>query len=321
MKMREMAVDGLMRTRRMLEAGLAHLGMWTIPWLSRRMVVRLAHGLGWLGFHCSRQCRRLGMANLDVAFGDTKTETEKKWILRRSLDNFALVMLDLIWFTRHPVERMAKWFTITPGLKEEISIDAARIGVTGHFGNWEMVGRFWATVPGSIMSVAMPIKNAIVDQMLQKARQVTGQIIVERDGALKKLIRYLRGGGTVGLLLDQNTPPDVGGVFNTFFGLPASVSPAAGKLAALTDARVIMAFALPQEDGRYTAFLAHVMPPEELQQMDKQTAADDITQKITSYYEKVIREQPEYWLWSYKRWRFIPPGVPHDGFPFYAKPL
>ena len=206
-----------------------------------------------------------------------------------------------------------------PGFRETMAGRTARVGVTGHFGNWELIGRYWALQCGSTMSVAMPLKNAAVDALLQRMRENTGQQVVPREGALKKLVRHLRAGGTVGLLLDQNTAPDEGGVFVEFFGKPVAVSPAAGILAPMTGAEIIFAYALPGADGTYRGELTHVIPAAEIAALERGRAAQELTQRVTTFYEEAIRSRPECWLWSYKRWRHIPEGMAREGFPDYAK--
>lgn len=308
----------LKNIRKALEAPVVRFGLAAIPHLPRPAVLGLARAMGNIGFWFSPRTRRLGLTNLDLAFGDTKTKEEKQQILRESLRNFALVMLDLIWFSRDSVARMERWFHPSPVLQKVMTTRVARVGVTGHFGNWEMTGRYWALQAGSLMSVAMPVKNPAVGSLLQREREKNGQQIIAREGALKKLVRYLREGGTVGLLLDQNTAPDEGGVFVDFFGKPVAVSPSAGLLASMTGAEIIFAFALPRPDGSYKGELPYVIPSEEIAAMDRAQAAQEVTQRITTFYEESIRAHPECWLWSYKRWRYIPEGMATNPFPYYA---
>lgn len=308
------------RIRVALEAPCTRLGLAVVPRLPRGAVRALARAIGSAAYVFSARSRRLGLANLDLAFGGTKTAAEKRRILRESLQNFSLTILDLLWFSRDSAARMTRWLEIAPSMRDPMANHVARVGVTGHFGNWELGGRYWALCAGSTMSVAMPLKNPAVDAMLRQARQMTGQQIVEREGALKKLVRCLRGGGTVGLLLDQNTDPDEGGVFVDFFGKPVAVSPAAGILASMTGAEIMFAQVLPRADGTYLGEAPHVISPAEIAAMDRATAAKELTQRITGFYEEAIRARPECWLWSYKRWRHVPAGMSSAGFPYYATP-
>ena len=311
---------GLRRNIRLaLEPPFTRLGLAVLPRLPRRAILALARFMGCAGYWCSARNRRLGLANLDLAFGDTRTAAEKRRILRASLRNFALTTLDLFWFTRRPEERMARWFEATPALQAAMARHVPRVGVTGHFGNWELMGRYWVLRGAPVMSVAMPLKNPAVDRLLQQARQVTGQQVIPREGALKKLVRHLRGNGTVGLLLDQNTAPAEGGVFADFFGKPVAVSPAAGALAVLAGAEIIFAHALPRPDGTYLGDLPRTISAAEIAALPRAAAERELTQRITAFYEEAIRARPDCWLWSYKRWRHIPPGMPPAGFPYYAK--
>jgi len=306
------------KIRKWLEAPFTRLGLAVIPRLPRWAILGLARAMGNAGYWFSARSRRLGMANLDLAFGGTKTPAEKKWILRESLRNFSLVILDLLWFSRDSVARMDRWFEVAPSLQKLMTSTVAHVGVTGHFGNWEMTGRYIARSTGSLMSVAMPLKNPAVDRLLQEAREKNGQQIIERKGALRKLVRCLKSGGTVGLLLDQNTSPREGGVFVDFFGLPVAVSSAAGLLASMTDSEIFFAYTLPCADGGYRGEMPHMISPEEIAAMDRDGRVMELTRRITGFYEEVIRARPECWLWSYKRWRYVPEGMSPDQFPFYV---
>jgi len=306
------------KIRRWLEAPFTRLGLAVVPRLPRWAVLGLARTMGNAGYWLSARTRRLGLTNLDLAFGDTKTAAEKKWILRKSLRNFALVLLDLLWFSRDSVARMDRWLEITPRLEAAMLTRVARVGVTGHFGNWELTGRYWARTGGSLMSVAMPLKNPAVDQLLQAARKKNGQQIIAREGALRKLVHFLKTGGTVGLLLDQNTAPAEGGVFAEFFGLPAAISPAAGVLASLTGAEIIFAYMLPTAGGLYRGDMPHVISSETIAAMAREDLVKTLTRQIMEFYEEAIRAHPECWLWSYKRWRYVPKGMSADKFPFYV---
>ena len=82
------------------------LGFVFIPLMPRCTVLALARFVGAGIYTCSGRNRRVGLANLDIAFGDTKPPTEKKKILRRSIQHFTLSLLDLFWFMRHQAERL-----------------------------------------------------------------------------------------------------------------------------------------------------------------------------------------------------------------------
>ena len=307
--------------RKALEAPFTKLGLAVIPQFPRCVVLALSRFLGHAVFLLSTRDRRLGMANLDLAFGDTKTVAEKRRILCQSIQNFSLVMLDLAWFSKDSAIRMEKWFKAAPSMQAIMDNPVSRVAVTGHFGNWELIGRYSAVKSLPLMSVALPLKNPEVEVLLQRTRQTTGQRIIPREGAVRKLVRFLKEGGTVAVLLDQNTKLEEGGLFVEFFGKPVAVSAAAGILASMTSSEIAFGYALPRSDGTYLGEVPHVISHAEIAGMDRASMSLEITRRLTRYYEEAIRARPECWLWSYKRWRHIPAGMSADGFPYYATKL
>src|SRR6266850_1948701 len=88
------------RFRYRLEWVGLYLATKLIPLLSRRACVRLAHMLGALMSIFDRHGRKVALSNLDVAFGDSLSISERKRIVRESFQHFARTMLDLFWSLR-----------------------------------------------------------------------------------------------------------------------------------------------------------------------------------------------------------------------------
>jgi KDO2-lipid IV(A) lauroyltransferase len=283
--------------------------MLVIPFLPRRSVVALSRLLGRTGFRLSKKLRRIGMANLDVAFGNTITDSEKERILEASFRTFALVVMDLLWFAVLKKRRIRARVKFDPSFSNYFDARPVVV-VTGHVGNWEVMGQAAALRGDPSASVVAPLDNPVIDRAVTRLRQSTGQTMVPKDGAIRRLLRVLRDGGKIALLIDQNTIPAEGGVFVKLFGLPVSMSPAAGMLAAKTGAKIVFCYCVIDEHGDYTAHALPVVPGS-----DRKKG----TQVIADALETVIRKRPEQWLWTYKRWKYIPADLPVDAYPFYAK--
>lgn len=300
--------------RKVGEAVLVCLGLVFIPFLPRKLITKLARWLGALAFFFSRKLRRIAMANLDVAFGDSMSKDQKEAILKESFCTFALVVLDLFWFSVFSSKRIPAHLVFDPSFSNYFD-RAPVVGTTAHFGNWEVMGQGAALLGKGPLSVATPLDNAFVDWILRRWRGQTGAQIADRSGAVKTLIRLLKKGGRTALLMDQNTLPEEGGVFVNFFGLPVPVSKAAFALATWSGADIVPAFCCAGDDGmHYTAYSFEPIKVEK-----GKTSELEITQAIALATEKAIREKPGKWLWMYKRWKFIPPGAPAEKYPYYAR--
>jgi KDO2-lipid IV(A) lauroyltransferase len=300
--------------RRPFETAAFRFGLAVVPRLPRRAVLGLAWLGGNLGFLFDRRGRRIGLANLDVAFGGSKSPAEKKAILRASYITMARTFLDVIWFGSRPAERLAKYVEVDDSTRR-FFCEKNQICITAHFGNWEVIGQVTALRGFPFHSIAMPVKNPAVDRLLIARREVTGQKIIPREGALRKLIGVLRNNGKTAFLVDQNTGEDEGGIWVDYFGLPVPVTPAPAALAAKTGSEIFIGFCAPQCGGRYRVYVTEtIQPPENAG--EETTRA--LTQQILAAIEREVRNRPEHWLWMYKRWKKINRPEDPGRYPFYA---
>lgn len=302
-----------------IETMLTRLGLVVLPTLPRWAVLACARSAGIIAYWTAPQQRRITLSNLDVAFGDRLSPQAKRRIARRAFYTMALVMLDLFWFARHMEQRVRRYVTLDPALRTHVYTQPI-IGVTAHFGNWELLSKALSIYGFAHVAVATPLANPTVDALIGVGRSIPGVEIITRQGAIRGLLRALRQKKHVALLLDQNTKPEEGGLFVSFFGLSIPMSTAAAVLSERTGAPVIPIFCRANINGSYTIYS---LPP--LKRADLAPTGSNIihtiTQTIAALFEQEIRAHPEQWLWMYKRWKYIDPDWPAAAYPFYAKPL
>ena len=305
--------------RHFFEYALARFALAAIPRLPRGAVVALANFSGAAADFFSRHLHRVAMANLDIAFGTEKSCDEKLRIVRRSFQTFALMMLDLFWFAKDSAARTREWVVFAPGTELHFG-HGPRIFITAHTGNWEVLGMAISERFAPLVSVAAPLENRKIDGLFIGLRKRTRQEILSKHGAVRGLLRTLKNGGNVALVLDQNTKPSAGGIFTDVFGLPAPVSSAAAALALRTGAEVYTGFCIPDEKGRYhVGALEHIAAPSATE--DSTEAEAIFTRTIMENIETNLRKNPQHWVWMYKRWKYIAPGRTAADFPFYSKEL
>lgn len=304
-----------LRLRFGLEAAALRFAALLIPCLPRATVVALANLLGWLAWRFDRRDRRVAMANLDLAFGQTYSDSEKKSIVRQAFQTFLLTALDYFWFSRRTRSRVERHLAMDDSVRPWLGGGRPFIAVTGHFGNWEVFAHA-AILNGTVLSsVAKPIKNPRVDAIINRIREQSGQRIIPQEGALKALVRCLRDREAVALLLDQDTPVSQGGVFVDFFGVPAPIASAAAGLAKRMGVPIVMVYCRNERDGSYRCYTREVLDPETMAQL----SSTEITARITAYLEAEIRRDPSQWLWTYKRWKRRAADVDASRYPFYSR--
>ena len=290
-----------------------------VPLLPRRCILALSATAGKMAMLFPFPEKRVGMANLDAVFGDTKTAAEKRRIMATSFATFTQTMLDVFWFSHNPRKRIQKYVEIEPGPnRDSFFEDKAVICITAHLGSWEVMGQTSALMGVDMASIAATIKNKAVDRILVQHRERTGQTIIPQKGALKTLIARFRKKGKAAFVLDQHTNAKEGGITVDFLGLPMSVSSAPAAMAYRTGTEIMLGFCLPEPGGRYRIRIPRIIvPPPFDKDRDMDAVVRDLTQQIEDGVSEAILEHPQYWLWSYKHWRRRPGEHYPDRYPVY----
>ncbi|MBW7909185.1 MAG: hypothetical protein H3C50_09790 [Kiritimatiellae bacterium] len=308
------------RLRAGLEVRLAQWALRVIPTLTRPTLCHLARFLGRAAyFFGGSRTRDVADANLKLVF-PTLSNRERRRLSIKALQSFALSMLDVFWVTREPLRKLEALVAFHPSY-ELLFQPGAVICITAHMGNWELLGMAVSRRGGEpLTSVAATIKNPRVDALFNDLRQRTGQHIVARKGAVRSLLKTLREGRKIALVLDQNTKPVDGGVFVNFLGRPAPISSAPALLALRTGAPVIVGCMIPNAAGTYETLPMITVNTSHLPD-DQDLAVQTLSQRIADVLSELIRQHPEHWAWSYKRWKFRPETSRAEDFPFYSRPL
>jgi KDO2-lipid IV(A) lauroyltransferase len=173
------------------------------------------------------------------------------------------------------------------------------IFVTGHFGFWEIQALVHALRLPPMAVLARTLDNPRLNTLLESLRTRTGNSVIYRQGAMRRVLRRLQSGESVGILIDQHIlSRDAINV--TFFERPAATTPAVAALALRTGAAVIPLFALPLGGGRYRMVYE---PPVEPPASSSPEAILAFTQRCTDVLEMYVRRHPQLWLWMHRRWR------------------
>jgi KDO2-lipid IV(A) lauroyltransferase len=276
-----------------------------LPRLPYSMLVRLAHGIGWLAYQLAATPRRIALANLDLVFGDTKTRAEKELIACRSMQNLTSTLLSLFWSERLRQENLDQVVVIDPDnlrfAKELLSRGNGGICASFHYGNWELHGIISGMLGIRLHIAADTIRNKTIEETVTQLRSRTGNRIIQQRGAAGKLIKALRQNECAVLLIDQNAPEDGGGMWMEFFGVPVFNNITAAGFALHTGAPIMTGVARPMPDGRLQLIFGPEIPY--VVTGDREADLRRISQDCLRHCEKLIREHPEFWIWSYKRWK------------------
>jgi KDO2-lipid IV(A) lauroyltransferase len=130
-------------------------------------------------------------------------------------------------------------------------------------------------------------------------RRSNGVKTIEKAQAGAQILRLLREGWSVGLLIDQN--PHESAVPVRFFGMPTWGTAAPAMLAARARVAVHPLSMVRQPDATYTL---HICPPLDLvTEGGLRANLLENSQRCQDAIEALVREHPEQWLWMHRRWK------------------
>jgi Kdo2-lipid IVA lauroyltransferase/acyltransferase len=298
-----MAKHGAVRNA--LEFALAWPLLQALQWLplpaARLLAAALARGLR---LATPRWCS-IARQNLQAAFPELEPARREE-ILRGVYENLGRVILAVARLPRLTPANIGRWVEYEGLEYYQQAIEKGRgaLFMTAHLGNWELSASAHALFGNPMHVMVRPLDNPWLDRLVDRYRRLAGNQTIAKQEAGRKVLRALRNNEAVGILIDQNTT-DNDRVFVDFFGRPASAGSAFVKLALRSGAAVIPGFLLWRPQTR--RYVLKFYPPLEwLHSGDSGRDLIDNTQLCHSVLERVIREQPEQWLWIHRRWKTQP---------------
>jgi KDO2-lipid IV(A) lauroyltransferase len=249
--------------------------------------------------------RRKALESLATAFPEA-SDAERSALMHRCFRHLGRVVLELANFAQLDAAGWVDW-----PAEDRAALDAALapgkgvVFVTGHVGNWELLARhvaragYGAWVVGK--ETSDPRSTALVEDMRAKGSLHT--IWRGRPGAVREMLRALKGGHLLGFLIDQDT--SVQSVWVPFFGRPAKTPRAAAELALRTGAAPMLGFCVRTPEGRYRIRMQVVDKPNS---GDAEADVVALTAALTAGIEAAIRQTPEQWVWMHRRWKSPPEG-------------
>lgn len=280
-----------------------------LPLLSRlphRLAVALGALVGTLAYYAVPKERRLALEHLALAF----PERDARWrrqVARRCFGNLGRCALELAAVRSFDPELKEVALLGEPErllLAEAHAAGKGVVFVSCHVGNWELLARRLVREGYRAATVAREANDPRLTALLEARRAEAGLQTIWRGSpsAARELLKRLRAGDLLGLLIDQDT--NVQGQFVPFFGRPAFTPRAPADLALRTGAAVVFGCAHRVAPTRHKLVLRRVAVADT---GDAQADSLALTAALTREIEAEVRAAPEEWVWMHRRWRTQPP--------------
>jgi KDO2-lipid IV(A) lauroyltransferase len=257
----------------------------------------LGHVLRLMGFR-----RQVVLENLNRAFpGDNKQKRDRS--VADAYTHLARLVFDVLALLG-PMRRVIERDCELRGVEHWREAHALGKGVlflSSHVGNWEIMAATGAMQGAmDLMIVTKHLKPEWLHQAIEAGRKRCGVLGTYEPRTLKDVLRHLKGGHTVGFILDQYAGPPVG-VRVPFFGTPVGTSTALAMIAKRTGAPVIPVVNHRDSQGKW---IVEVQPA--LAWLPCDDPKEELIVNTANFARQIeahVRSYPDQWLWTHRRFK------------------
>lgn len=271
--------------------------------LPPKVLLGLAKAIGALLARLDNKRGKDAMANLNFAYGESLSQEEKERIIKRCYVSLVYNVFDFLRLGVMSQEELLSSLEVESEEPIQRVLQEGRpvIIVTAHYGNWELASLFIGLRYVPLTVVGRLFDDAVIDEMIFKTRERFGITLVNKNGAMRELVRALKAGRNLGIVVDQNTS-DQEGILVDFFGKRVRHTPSASILARRFGAYILPAFVKSSEDyTRHTICFDEPFLVERSEDMERDIL--EATQRQAQATEKIIREKPDDWFWFHRRFK------------------
>lgn len=267
--------------------------------------LRLCGALGGLAYYLAGDTREKAQHHLGLAFADQLSVRELIALNKKMFRYLGMNAGDILRASHVRSLSDLNAFLVTHGYDNFEAANRKGKGViflTCHLGAFDLQVTNIALRGLKPNIIGAALKDPRLSELLFDYRNAYGAVAVERGRETLRLLKALKSGGSVAILIDQDTI--VKSRFVNFFGMPASTPVGAAILAMKTGASVVPTYIFLDRDWKQHM---HILPELPLVQTgDDEADMIANTQLYTNVTEQIIRQHPEQWVWMHERWKTKP---------------
>ena len=282
--------------------------LWLISILPFKLFYIFSDFVFLIVFYLVRYRRNVVQNNLDLVFPDKSSEEKKKIekkFYRHMVDMF-LEMVKSISISNEELKKRFSFMNVDEILKIR-AMNKSIILACGHYASYEWMNALQLYgIDYRGFGIYKKIKNKYFDKMAKDIRGRYDGVLIRTVDATKTITENEQKGvlGVYGMVADQSPKLDRARAWTEFMGISVPVFTGTEKLATSLDMAVVYLHVEKVKRGYYSAtFIPITYEPQSEQPFF-------ITRRFFEELEKQILEEPQYYLWTHKRWKHRNENVP-----------
>jgi len=284
---------------------LVRVLVFVIQLFSAKTNLRFASWLGKGLWKHYKRGRKRALENLRASF----PEKDERWINKtgqRSFEQVVMMAMDIIITPK--LVKKKNWrkystYTNVERAKWMMAEEKGMLMVTGHYGNFEIMGYLLGLFGFNIYSVSRPLDNKFINSYLYRVRKRVGQKIIDKKGAAKVMDDISSTGATLCFIADQDAGRK--GLFVDFFGRKASTYKSIGLVAIMNNLPIGVGYSRRVKNKFFFEIgINRIITPDEW--ADKDDPLKWVTAEYTKAIEDFVRQDPTQYWWLHRRWKHRP---------------
>jgi len=275
--------------------------IWVLHTLPDRILYFFSDGLYMIAYYLAGYRKQVVLENLSRAFPEYDHQ-EIQHTAKKFYHHLCDMLLESAVFLFYHKRRALKKISYrNPELLEELHKKGRQvIAVTAHYGNWEYLSTMGLHTDYRIIAAYKPLKNKYFDRFILKSRKKYGVIPVPMEKIARSMMAHRREKKpTLAVFLSDQRPLWKNIQYWTkFLGMDTPLYLGTEKLSRKLDAAVIFLKIKKVKRGHYE--VEYELVCEDPSDMEPY----QITEIHVRILEDLIRERPELWLWSHRRWKY-----------------
>jgi KDO2-lipid IV(A) lauroyltransferase len=260
--------------------------------------------VGRLAWRLLARRRRIAIDNVVQALGPEPGGEPAERIAHRSFEQLGRTFLEFLALPAHSRESLLARIEITGFEPAGRWMEERRgaIFLTGHFGNWELLGAAFGWTYATPHYVLPRQTNPASDAYLNEVRQKLGIVcyMIEDECSHRCARSSVADFSACCRIRTRGRSGST-----SFFGRLASTLTGPARLAIAAKVPILIAVMERAERGRFRARMVRVIEPSP--GADLETEIYRITREVNEAFEGAIRARPDDWYWIHRRWKTPPP--------------
>jgi Kdo2-lipid IVA lauroyltransferase/acyltransferase len=270
--------------------------------LPYRVLYLFSHFLYFLIWNVTGYRKKVVLGNLEKAFPE-KSNEERIMIARGFYHHLSDLLMEAIGLMAAPASTMRRRVRLDDESQELMGRyyreGRSAIMTLGHYGNWEWMGAgFNLAHPGQLVAGYRYLRNKLFDRLIFHTRMRFYQMLIPSKQLARKMVAMNAANepAVFALLADQWPPPDTA-FWIPFMGRETPFFTGPEKLAKKLGHPVLFCSMRKQKRGHY------LINVQVITEDPRSLPEQEITRRYAGLLEQEIRREPQYWLWSHRRWK------------------